>query len=919
MPAIVVGELSADQASVVLMAVGPDWEVAEASRRLTLLTPLCKQTDPPGALRMPTSWPAVVQLSAAFAPYWRPGPRLAAWISEQVQRRTGDVSAMTLAVAPPAGKVPRSYQVGAACMIREAGSMLIFDEPGTGKSMETVLGLVERAHAGHRVHPTIVVAPSSVVDPWIDEFRAWAPGWKVRAWRGSPAQRRAMAGSADVYVTSYGTARRDAADTNPRTSPLIGLRAATVVADECFPAGTLVLTPDGQRAIETLTPGSYVLGIDHATGALTPTRVRHTFTSTTDAPLIGVGGVVMTPSHPVWTARGYVPATEVTPDDLICEVQFDGAGFDRVRVVRNRDGEAISPEESNSLLQQELLGELAHGATRNPSSDGHATPEGTGSGEVGRDNRTARGSGQDRRAPEWAVEPVPRPGGAADRARGSQGEGIPGVDRRQRTRTHEASSAVGVAPRLAAGGRGANLPDSPLPAGLQDRRGLARFADWDRGGRHEPQRAEGSGTGRAQGSTANRAGLDGAALHQPASATGNGPGTSGDRSSRVVHNIETGTGNYIAGGLLVHNCHLLKHQASSQSRAVRRLAAGATTFIGLSGTPVSHSPADLWPALVALEPGAWPSRERWVGRYCTSLPGDYSSTVTGLNPHTEPEFRTAILGRHRRVAKADVLAELPPKIYSVRSVELPPAYRVAYDGMEGDMLAQLPDGGELSVMSVLAKLTRLAQLASAAADVETSVEIVPDPFTGLPVEREHVKVRLKLPSWKVDALLEVLEERPGQPVVAFAPSRQLMMLAAEAATYAGMRVGHIVGGQTPKERTANREAFQASDLDLLCVTTGAGGVGLTLTAARTAVFLQRPWSLIEAMQAEDRLHRIGAEGHESIEIIDIVARKTIDTRVRAVLRERAGQLADLVQDRRVVTELLGGAEVRDLRKGKAAA
>lgn len=596
MPATIVGELTADASSLILIAVGPDWEVADASRALQALTPLCKPTTPPGALSLPATWPAVVQLSAAFAPYWRPGPALTAWIGEQVRRRTATPDA--LAVPLPPGMVPRGYQVEAACMIRETGSALIFDEPGTGKSMETVLGLVERAHAGHRVHPVLVVAPLSVVDPWLDEFRAWAPQWQVRAWRGSPTQRRALPGTADVYVTSYGTARRDAADTNPRTSPLIGLRPATVVADEC---------------------------------------------------------------------------------------------------------------------------------------------------------------------------------------------------------------------------------------------------------------------------------------------------------------------------------HMLKHQSSAQSKAVRRLADKAAAFIGLSGTPITHSPADLWPALAALEPGAWPSRERWVQRYCLSAYGDYDSTVLGLAPHAEAEFRTTVLGRHRRVAKADVLAELPPKVHTVRTVDLPPAYRTAYDAMERDMLAELPDGEELSVMDVLSQLTRLSQLASAAADVETTTELVEDPATGLPIEKVHQHVTLKAPSWKVDALLEVLEERPGRPVVAFAPSRQLMMLAAEAATHAGLRVGFIVGGQTPKARTAEREAFQRGEADLICVTTGAGGVGLTLTASSTAVFLQRPWSLVEAMQAEDRLHRIGAEHHESIEVIDIVARNTIDTRVRAVLRERAGQLADLVQDPRVVAELLGGAEVRDLRrKGKAA-
>jgi len=587
---------------MILLAVGPDWEVADAARALMALTPLCKHTTPPGALSVPATWPAVVQLSAVFAPYWRPGPALTAWIADQVRRRTA--TSHDLCIAPPAGLVPRAYQVAGALMIAATGRALLFDDPGTGKTITTILGLVERWAAGSerdpgtRVVPVVVVAPSSVVDPWIDECRAWAPHWRVRAWRGTPAARRAMIGTADVYVTSYGTATRDAADTNPRTSPLIGLQAVTVIADEV---------------------------------------------------------------------------------------------------------------------------------------------------------------------------------------------------------------------------------------------------------------------------------------------------------------------------------HKLKHQATAQSKAVRRLAARAANFIGLSGTPITHSPDDLWPSLEALEPGAWPSRERWSQRYCMREYGDYSATTLGLNPHTEPEFRTALLGRHRRVAKADVLAELPPKVHSVRSVDLPSTYREAYDGMERDMLAQLPDGGELSVMSVLVQLTRLAQLASAAADVDITTEVAADPVTGLPIEVEHTKVTLKAPSWKVDALLEVIEERPGQPVVTFAPSRQLMVLAGNAAAAAGLKVGYIVGGQTPKERTAVRETFQRGDLDLICVTTGAGGVGLTLTASRTAVFLQRPWSLVEAMQAEDRLHRIGAEGHESIEVIDVVARNTIDTRVRAVLRERAGQLADLVQDRRIVTELLGGAEVRDLRKTRKAA
>lgn len=367
--------------------------------------------------------------------------------------------------------------------------------------------------------------------------------------------------------------------------------------------------------------------------------------------------------------------------------------------------------------------------------------------------------------------------------------------------------------------------------------------------------------------------------------------------------------------LVIDECHLIKNHQAQRSLAVRRLAKHASAVIGLSGTPITHHPADLWPMLVALEPGAWPNRDRWVTRYCQTVPGDYDEQILGLSPYTEPEFRLTLLGQHRRVAKADVLADLPDKVYSVRTVELPAAHRKAYDQFEATMLAELPDdGGELSVMSVMAQFTHLAAMASAPADVRITTEVRTSKETGLEEEIEHVHLDLKAPSWKVNALLEVLEERPGQPVLAFAPSRQLMQLAGAAAAEAGLRVGYIVGGQSMGARDAAVTSFQAGELDLMCATTQAGGVGLTLTAAGTVVFLQRPWSLVDSIQAEDRAHRIGQEA-SSVEIIDIVAEGTIDTRVRAVLRERAGQLADLVQDPRIVAEILGGpASTTQLKK-----
>src|SRR5207245_176415 len=167
-------------------------------------------------------------------------------------------------------------------------------------------------------------------------------------------------------------------------------------------------------------------------------------------------------------------------------------------------------------------------------------------------------------------------------------------------------------------------------------------------------------------------------------------------------------------------------------------------------------------------------------------------------------------------------------------------------------------------------------------------------------------VALKAPSWKVDALMEVLQERVGKHTLVCAPSRQLIVRAGKKAKAAGYRVGYVIGEQKPEDRTAQVDAFQSGNLDVLLATTGAGGVGLTLTAASAVVFLQRPWSFVEASQAEDRAHRIGSEVHTVVDIIDIVSKSTVDERVREVLKGKASALAELLDDKRVALQCLGG-------------
>lgn len=356
-----------------------------------------------------------------------------------------------------------------------------------------------------------------------------------------------------------------------------------------------------------------------------------------------------------------------------------------------------------------------------------------------------------------------------------------------------------------------------------------------------------------------------------------------------------------ARSVIADEVHYAKNENSQQSLALRRITEHAATFVGLSGTPITRDTGDIYPTLAAMDPLSWPSRKKMVKRYLMTEEGEYSDTIEGLSPLMEPEFRAVLMGQYRRAAKADVLGQLPPKVYSVRRVELPPQWRKAYDGMAAQMLAELPGGEELEVMSVLAQLTRLGQLASSACDVTVTAEV--DKETG--EKKEKVVVSPRAPSWKAEALLEVLSERPGQQVAVFANSRQLIDVTGAECRAAGYKCGFITGTQGKRARRADIDGFQDGKLDVILATAGAGGLGITLTAAGTVVMLQRSWELDKAIQPEDRAHRIGQQ-NECVEIIDIVARNTVDDRVRELLRVKGGQLSQLVKDPRIARELMGG-------------
>lgn len=341
--------------------------------------------------------------------------------------------------------------------------------------------------------------------------------------------------------------------------------------------------------------------------------------------------------------------------------------------------------------------------------------------------------------------------------------------------------------------------------------------------------------------------------------------------------------------VIVDEAHRMKNPKAKQTRACWALRTDATENVFcLTGTAIAHAPHDLWPALFLISKEEYPARTQYIDRYCLTSYNPFGPmTVIGLRPDTKDEFFLSVDPHMRRMPKEAVLPFLPRKTYTERYVEMNPKQQKAYTQMEKDMIALLDDGVTVSV-NPLTQLTRLSQFASAYAEINEEGQVV-----------------MAEPSCKIDALMELLEDMGDEPLVVFAQSRQLVKLAEERLKKEGIDFGLIVGGQTPDEREYAKQQFQDGKVRVIMCTIAAGGIGITLTRAATACFLQRSWSMIDNAQAEDRVHRIGSEVHDKITIVDIIATNTLEDRQRLVLSQKEDRLEEIMRDKDTIRRLLG--------------
>lgn len=339
--------------------------------------------------------------------------------------------------------------------------------------------------------------------------------------------------------------------------------------------------------------------------------------------------------------------------------------------------------------------------------------------------------------------------------------------------------------------------------------------------------------------------------------------------------IQTGLrfirGHYVF--MLVDEATSIKSPKSQRHRGAKSLGQHCEYKRVMTGTPVAESPLDLYGICEFLgkELLGFPTYTSFRAHFCQLErqylgPGRPSFDI--VIGYKNLEHLTQSLDAFSSRITKDQCLDLPDKVYETRDVELTDEQQVAYNAVRDTAVLQLEEGLMTSTAAVTT-LNKLQQIVCG-----------------------HVKLDdgtiAEIPSNRTDIVLDILGEIGSSKCIiwcAFQKDVELVARAIREWKKNPYCVVEFYGLTSDKDRVTAKDRFQNDPTCLYWVgTQSSGGKGNTLTAATYEIFYSNTYRLEHRLQAEDRAHRIGQT--QKVTIIDLVARKTVDERIRGCQIEK---------------------------------
>lgn len=365
-----------------------------------------------------------------------------------------------------------------------------------------------------------------------------------------------------------------------------------------------------------------------------------------------------------------------------------------------------------------------------------------------------------------------------------------------------------------------------------------------------------------------------------------------------LSNVKFNSNITLFDSVAIDELHKIKDPTTMVSKLVRGVSSKKRVVIGLTGTPIVNKPKDLVAQLLAigqLEAVAG-NYKHFMNRYCGGMSGQGATNLEELN------YKLKTTCFFQRLKK-DVLKDLPDKVHQIVYCDI--TTRDEYNKASSDLANYLKENkdktdaevaksmrGEVMVkIGILKQISARGKMNEVSEYIEEIVDA--DEKVGVFLHHKEIAnfVKEKFPSTLLYTGSQSDEEK-DKAVHDFQKCKKCNI----------RFENHI---------NCDHEHVP-SDNKVIALSTKAGGVGLTLTAASRMAVIELPWHPADCEQIESRFHRMSQKN--SVQCTYFLGRDTIDEHIYDII-EKKRAIADTVlgvtDDRKFVDDF-----IKDYNEGK---
>ena len=347
----------------------------------------------------------------------------------------------------------------------------------------------------------------------------------------------------------------------------------------------------------------------------------------------------------------------------------------------------------------------------------------------------------------------------------------------------------------------------------------------------------------------------------------------------------------------------IKTPTALRTRRAIQLAKLAKYKRILSGSPITTSPLDLYSQCDFLNPAVADHRKKlyldnplgfsnfasFRARYTILkdiVVGGQKRTIPVSYVNTD-ELNAKLKAFSSRVTKAECL-DLPPKVYTTRTIPLTSLQKEYYKDMAQKAKLFIRKEGEEFTDKVMAKiaLTKIEKLLQI-----SSGFVITDDRRIVGIENDRIK--------ELMATINEIDTDEGKIIIWSHYTHLIEIITKSLTDKNGTdSVVTYYGDTDVEERERAKKLFQdtSSPVKFFVGNPATAGMGITLTAANTVIYYSNSYNLEHRLQSEYRAHRLGQQ--KKVLYIDFIS-TPMDKKVLQLLKAKKN-IADLIVDGSII-------------------